>query len=105
MVEELCSSEMFSAACPHLPRPVDAVMDGWEFMRRQPEHSARVARTFRILPFCPCTSERTSGNPHPSLPWPAGGQTRALAGCGKTYLPMKNLSAPCDKTGFLPLVL
>jgi len=27
-----------------------------------------------------------------------------LAGCGKTYLLMKSLSAPCDKTGFLPLV-
>ncbi len=24
-----------------------------------------------------------------------------LAGCGKTYLFMKSLSAPCDKTGFL----
>src|SRR6266851_8127945 len=28
-----------------------------------------------------------------------------LTGCGKTYLFMKSLSAPCDKTGFLPLVL
>jgi hypothetical protein len=28
-----------------------------------------------------------------------------LAGCGTTYLRMKNVSAPCDKTGFLPLVL
>jgi hypothetical protein len=29
----------------------------------------------------------------------------SLAGCGKTYLLMKSLSAPSDKTGFLPLVL
>src|SRR5712692_9931753 len=28
-----------------------------------------------------------------------------LTGCGKTNFFMKNLSAPCDKTGFLPLVL
>ncbi len=28
-----------------------------------------------------------------------------LAGCGKTHFFMKNLFAPCDKTGFLPLVL
>jgi hypothetical protein len=26
----------------------------------------------------------------------------APTGCGKTYLLMKNLSAPCDKTGLLP---
>ena len=28
-----------------------------------------------------------------------------LAGCGKTYFLMKIVSAPCDKTGFFPLVL
>src|SRR6266851_2929744 len=28
-----------------------------------------------------------------------------LAGCGKTYFFIKNPSAPCDETGFLPLVL
>jgi hypothetical protein len=28
-----------------------------------------------------------------------------LAGCGKAYLLMKSLTAPCDKTRFLPLVL
>ncbi len=31
--------------------------------------------------------------------------TSLFAGCGNTYLVMKTLSAPCDKTGFLPLVL
>ena len=37
----------------------------------------------------------------------AAGDNRGLAelaGCGKTYLLMKSLSAPCDKTGFLPIV-
>src|SRR5260370_1214619 len=32
-------------------------------------------------------------------------QLRTLAGCGKTNFLMKTLSAPCDKTGFFPLVL
>src|SRR5229473_6925727 len=29
----------------------------------------------------------------------------SLAGCGKTYLLLTSLSAPCDKVGLLPLVL
>ncbi len=32
-------------------------------------------------------------------------ETSLLAGCGKTHLFMKSLSAPCHKTGFLRLVL
>ena len=32
-------------------------------------------------------------------------KAKALAGCGKTYLLMKTLSAPCRKIGFFPLVL
>jgi hypothetical protein len=36
---------------------------------------------------------------------PSASSGAALAGCGKPYLLMKSVSAPCDKTGFLPLVL
>jgi len=35
----------------------------------------------------------------------ASSTKRALAGCGKTYLLMRSLPAPCDKAGFVSLVL
>ena len=51
----------------------------------------------RVEPFCEPVAD--FGQMHVSL------IETPLAGCGKTYLFMKSLSAPCDKTGFFPLVL
>ncbi len=78
-------------------------------------------RTMPRSPLVACNAENDSGvsyrneagRPPPNLPLVRGRDFqryrfhcyRPLAGCGKTNFLMKSLSAPCDKTGFFPLVL